>query len=76
VKNLIGKTVRIRTLDYLCAIRDKHPEEVIYGGRVTAVDGHMVRIESCRIIEQSLSREDPGTRWFNTMAESFLSIDE
>lgn len=77
MKNLLGKRVHVRELNYFCAVRDGQPEEVVYEGVVINVDGHMIQVQGCRIVKQNLSRpQDVGTIWFNTMATSFQSIRE
>ena len=74
MKKLTGKTVEVRELNYSCAVRDGYPEEVTYIGIVKTVSNHMIELKDCKILHQSLSRDDPGTTWFNTMASSFQSI--
>lgn len=74
MESLLRKKVVVRELNYLCAVRDRAPEEIEYKGIVAKVSGHMIKLVDCRISQQVLSREDPGEIWFNTMASSFQSI--
>lgn len=74
--SLIWKTVRITELCYVSP--ESQPFEIRYRGRVAGVDGHMVKVIDCRITDQphTCSFPDPETRWFNTLAKTFKSIDE
>ena len=74
LRELVGKVVLIRELNYFYATEEKGPEDFGYLGKVVQVSGNMIKLTDCRIAFETISRRHPGDIWFNMLASTFLSI--
>lgn len=76
MKKLLGRQVRIEELYFGRAVRDGQPSIHTWGGKITAVSGHMICLDVQTFSDPDYSN-DPGCRerWFNTQASTFIAIE-
>ncbi len=75
---MIGKQVKIT----LRKVVGNTEENRVYSGEVTAIQGNLIQITNCKLIELRaigdtyVKKEEFGIRWFNSYASGFLYMDE
>jgi len=75
MNQLLGKKVVVRELFFGRAVRDKQPAEVAWKGVLREISGHMICLDVQELIDPGYSYPHARTRWFNTMASTFIAID-
>ncbi len=79
MEDMLEKSVLVRELVYTAMGQNiRQVTEVTYRGVLSRIESHMIYVTKCQMVKGAFGFAEPSKkgRWFNTMAMTFLSVEE